>query len=289
MNDHIKGLWIAAFSATSLGFITTLARMTYDAGSNSLTIVLLRAAFGGVLLLAIAAATRQSLYVPKPMRLPLAICGVGLSMISFGYMASVAFIPVGLAAMIFYTFPLMVLIAEAVQERRMPGPRRIAVFAVAFAGLALVIGPSFDILDWRGIACAFVGGLGTMILFLSGRKLGGTLSPITTTVYTNLFLLPLALTAVTVFDAFQVPQTEIGWWALLGAGVTYLFGIVSQITSVRYAKAAAAALVFNTEPVVSIAFAWFMLGETLSTVQLLGVALVIGAICIGSRLSAEKS
>nr|WP_298855331.1 EamA family transporter [uncultured Ruegeria sp.] len=63
--------------------------------------------------------------------------------------------------------------------------------------------------------------------------------------------------------------------------------MVTQLAAVIHAKPADVALVFNTEPMVSIAFAWVMLGETLSMVQMTGVALVIGAIYTGARLGAS--
>jgi len=287
-NDQTKGVFFAVIAATSLGFITTFARMAYDAGFSPLTVILLRAAVSGFLVFLLVLTLRKPMYVPKELRLTLLICALGISMISFGYMSAVAFIPVGLAAIIFYTFPFMVMCFEAIQERKLPSLKQVAVFVLAFFGLMLVIGPSFDVLDWRGIACSLIGAVGTLIVFVSGRKLGRTISPQVTVVYTNILVIAVALGAVVMMGDFQLPQASIGWWAFSGVILTYVVGIIAQMSAVKHAKASIAALVFNTEPLVSIVFAWIMLNETLSFIQMVGVSIVISVISYGARVASAK-
>ncbi len=279
-----RGVAMAAVAAASLAGITTLARLTYDAGSNPATLVLLRVILGIVLMPLLLRLLRRSMKVPAEARLPLAACGVGLAMISYGYMASVAYIPVGLAALVLYTFPLIVLGVECVLLRQMPGPRRIGVFVAAFAGIAMALGPSFEALDWRGIALALTAGVGTVIMVFAGRAASRHMDGMATTAYANIFLLPIAVLGTFAIGAFAPPATTLGWAALLGAGAAYLFGVSLQFAALKLIPASLAALCFNVEPVISIAVAWIVLGETMTATQLAGTAITIVAISAGTRL-----
>lgn len=290
MNDYPgrrKGLTLAFMAAISLAFITTFAKLTYQNGSTPLTLITFRALTGVVVLLILARLLEGPLKIDRKSLPSLLMAGLGLGMITLGYMSSVAYIPVGLAALIFYLFPLVLLAYEAIRDRRRPGIRRIGAFALAFAGLALALGPSLESLDLRGVALAFMGGLGTVVLFISGQKASETMGPLSIGAIANIIILPVMAAIMFAFDSFALPNTDLGWFALLGACIAYLIGVSGQLAAVRLAKPSEAGLVHNIEPVMSIAIAWFVLHEVLSPIQLAGVALVIVSISYGSRLSAD--
>jgi drug/metabolite transporter (DMT)-like permease len=72
----------------------------------------------------------------------------------YGYMASIAYIPVSLAALLFFTFPLLVGVFAAIAGQERMTILKTVALVVAFAGLALALGPSWASLDWRGVALA---------------------------------------------------------------------------------------------------------------------------------------
>lgn len=285
--DRRKGLTLAFMAAVSLAFITTFAKLTYQNGSTPLTLITSRALVGVIVLVILARLIEGPFKISRSNLPHLLLAGLGLGMITLGYMSSVAYIPVGLAALIFYMFPLVLLAYEAVRDRRRPGIRRITAFGLAFAGLALALGPSLESLDPRGVALAFMGGLGTVVLFIAGQKASETMGPLSIGAAANVIILPVMAGIMFAFDSYALPNTELGWMALLGACVAYLIGVSAQLAAVRFAKPSESGLVHNIEPVISIAIAWFVLHEVLSPVQLAGVALVIISISYGSRLSSD--
>src|SRR5687768_1340564 len=114
------GLALTAFSAATFGFGTTFARLAYDGGSDPLTIVLLRTAVFVIAVgLGLALLRRLARLGRRPFVATLWMA-VTLAVVALGYQGSVAYIPVGLAALIFYSFPLMVgLIAMAAGRDRL--------------------------------------------------------------------------------------------------------------------------------------------------------------------------
>lgn len=274
-------------AAVSLAFITTFAKLSYQNGSTPLTLITFRALTGTIILIVLARVIEGPIKINRENLPSLLMAGLGLGMITLGYMSSVAYIPVGLAALIFYLFPLVLLAYEAVRDRQRPGIRRITAFSLAFTGLALALGPSLESLDIRGVALAFMGGLGTVVLFIAGQKASKTLGPLSIGAGANVIILPVMAGIMFAFDSYSLPNTELGWTALLLACVAYLMGVSAQLAAVRFAKPSESALIHNIEPVMSIAIAWFVLNEVLSPVQLAGVALVIISISYGSRLSSD--
>ena len=285
--ERRKGLTLAFMAAISLAFITTFAKLTYQNGSTPLTLITFRALTGVVVLLILARLIEGPLKIDKKSLPSLLMAGLGLGMITLGYMSSVAYIPVGLAALIFYLFPLVLLAYEAIRDRQRPGIRRMSAFVLAFAGLALALGPSIENLDPRGVALAFMGGLGTVVLFIAGQKASESMGPLSIGAAANIIILPVMAGIMFAFDSYALPNTDLGWFALLAACTAYLIGVSTQLAAVRFAKPSEAGLVHNIEPVISIAIAWFVLHEVLSPVQLAGVALVILSISYGSRLSTD--
>ncbi len=242
-----------------------------------------RISFGAVVLCGVAMAFGVGLRLPKAVWPALLGGTISLGIITFGYMLSVAYIPVGLAALVFYTFPLAVLAVEIVRAGKRPTLSRVAIFAAAFCGLVLALGPDAEALDPIGVGLAFVGGLGTVGLLLAGQKASLHIPPLTFAVYANLLLAPVAVVILFAFDGYAPSIEADGWLAFAGAGIAYLIGVTAQLAAVKYAPPDDVALVHNIEPVVSIAIAWVLLGENLSPIQIIGVGLVMAAVFTGTR------
>jgi drug/metabolite transporter (DMT)-like permease len=80
-----------------------------------------------------------------------------------------------------------------------------------------------------------------------------------------------------------LPTASTGILALSLATLFYLVAILSQFEALARLPAARAAFLLNLEPVVSIVLAWLLLNETLSTLQLSGVILVIAVVILSLR------
>jgi drug/metabolite transporter (DMT)-like permease len=121
------------------------AREAAGLGVGGADVVALR----NILLLAVtgvvATALRAPLALPKEGRGALIGLGVASAMVGVGYITSVGYIPVGVAVMIFYTNPLLILLVSPFVDGARPGVTGLAGFALAFGGLALAIGPAL----WR--------------------------------------------------------------------------------------------------------------------------------------------
>jgi drug/metabolite transporter (DMT)-like permease len=281
--SQIDGRLWALIAASSLGLNTTLASLAYAAGTTPLLVAVVRA-LAAALLLGFWLKGRGKPFFHRPEAGPLALATLATLGVSLGYLGSVFFIPVSLAAIVFYTYPLVVAFAQAALERRLPRPKEAALFVVAFAGLLLAIGPSFQGLDWRGIVLAATASLSAAALFIVAARRLGHLDDMAVSFQVNLFggLLAAAGGLLVLPSLFAFPASAASLGLVAAISLAYLLGVTTLFTAVKTAGPAKSALIFNIEPVVSIAMAFLLLGERLSPLQLLGGGLVIAALLTGS-------
>jgi len=276
------GIALAVMSAAGYGLMITATRLTYEAGSNPLTVICLRALVPALLLAAVMLATRRRFALVPGAFWPTAGICLGQLGITVGYLSAVAFIPVSLAALVFYAYPILVAAIVAATGHSRVGWAAALAFAAAFAGLALALAPSFGVLDPRGLGLALCATLaGTLLVFAADRlPPGQDMLPLG--FFMNVFALAVVGPVALASGELAPPQTPLGWGALAFIWLGYLAAFFGMVGAVRYAGPLRAALVFNLEPVIAIVSAILLLGEALSLIQALGVALVFAALTLAT-------
>jgi drug/metabolite transporter (DMT)-like permease len=278
LGRHALGTGLVVLSAAAFGLITTSSRVAYTGGAAPSTIVLLRfiafvAVVGAVLLL-----RRRGLGLPREGLLASLWLAVTTMIMSVGYLSSVAFIPVTLAAIVFYTFPLLVGLGSTLMRRERMTRTTAAALTAAFAGLTLAIGPSFAGLDWRGIACAFAAATGVACTILFGGPALRRHDGLAMNFYINLWQLLAVSAFVLTVGGVPWPATLAGEIGAGAATALYVVAFLSWFAAMPLIPPVRVAALFNLEPVVSIIAAATLLGERLSGLQLVGVALVLAAL-----------
>ncbi|MEV0531300.1 EamA family transporter [Kitasatospora sp. NPDC050463] len=281
------GLTLALVSAFAFGGSGTAAKPLIEAGLSPLHVVWLRVTGAAVVLLPLAYRHRAAV-----LRRPGLLIGFGLLAVAgvqACYFAAISRIPVGVALLIEYLGPPL-LIGYVKFVQRKPISRGAAVgAAVAVAGLACVVevwnGLGFDalgVLFALGAACCQVG---YFVLADAGSQGDRPVDPIAVSAY-GLLIGAVVLTAFTrpweadwgllggnvVMDGHSLPALLPAAWMILVATVlAYLTGVIA----VRHLSPPIAGVVANLEAVVATVLAWILLGEHLGLPQMAGGLLVL--------------
>ncbi|MER5747786.1 EamA family transporter [Streptomyces sp. NPDC002225] len=284
-------LGLALASAFAFGGSGVAAKPLIEAGLDPLHVVWLRVAGAALVMLPVAWRHRE-LVRSRPVLLLgfglLAVAGVQAF-----YFAAISRVPVGVALLVEYLAPALVLGWVRFVQRR-PVTRRAAVGVVlAAGGLACVVevwsGLSFDawgLLLALGAACCQVGYFVLSDQGGADRAEGeGPPNPVGVIAY-GLLVGAVVLTAIARpwgmdwsvlagtagMDGRDVPAwLLLVWIVLLATVVAYVTGVIS----VRLLSPAVAGVVACLEAVIATVLAWVMLGEHLSAPQLLGGAMVL--------------
>ena len=263
------------------------ARLAYASGADVIGILLLRFVIAGGGLAAVMAATRR----PWPRGRALS---VAMGMGAFGYVgqalcyfSALQFASAGLVALLLYAYPTLVcLLAAAFLHERLT-PRRMALLAASFVGLALTLGGGHGTLT--GIALGLGAALFYSVYILVGARELGRVDALASTTVVCLSA-GAALAVASPFTGARFPGDAQGWLAILAiAGISTVVAIVAFFAGLKLVGPARASIVSTLEPVVTVALAWLFLGETLSAVQFAGGALVLGAAIWMARPEGTKA
>ncbi|MGF1611398.1 MAG: EamA family transporter, partial [Kiloniellales bacterium] len=88
--------------------------------------------------------------------------------------------------------------------------------------------------------------------------------------------------------ALALPTTGVaGWGALAATILCFAAAFLGMFAGVRMIGALRTSMIMNLEPVATIGLAVLLLGESLTAQQLVGAALVLGAVAVAQRPAAR--
>lgn len=205
------------------------------------------------------------------------------------YFNAVEHLSVAVALLLEYSGTLLVVLWMWARHSHRPTRPTVIGAAVAIAGLALVLDVFGDVsVDATGVAWGLGAAVGLAVFFVVSAH-GADLVPPLVTAWGGLVVgaVVLAVAAGVGVLPFRTTSTDVtlldrdvSWLVpLLGLGViAAAFAYVSGVAAARRLGAKLSSFVGLTEVLFAVLFAWVLVGESLSPVQLGGGALVVAGI-----------
>lgn len=276
----VLGSLVALGSAVAFSLNMVLARLAYDAGGNIHALNLTRALLFLACLAAFLRLTGRPMGLPRRAVVFSLLLGILLCAEMYLLLGAILFIPVSLTILILYTYPLMLAGVTWLTGREPASPARFAALLCAFVGLGLALAAPAGALDGRGLALA---GLSAVmlatILMVSERIMAGRDN--------RVVMLYMMIAASGLIAALSLGVVELawpaggpGWIAFAGSTGCYVVATFCLFTAVSMIGPLRTAAIDNTTPVWSVLFGLWLIGETLAPQQLLGIALVVGALIV---------
>ncbi len=298
-----RGYFYVAGCAFSFGLITTIAKLTYDEGASPQTVVFFRILAGSLMMGVWSVMSHRKnlkkiiLKSPRFSNLPLAclvfVIGFCIAGMSLGYLSSVKYIPVSLSVLLFFTFPFWVLILNYFIDGVVVSRLNFLSFVLAFFGLAICLGPSWEVLDWQGIALVLGGALCSAGMIIGASKATKLVSMTDLVFLSNTVGVIFVGLLLYLTDSFSLSHTIDGWSGIAVICILFIIGQLSLFAAAKSIGSTQTSLILNIEPLVSIGAAIFLLGENLVFSQSLGVAVILLALILPSvplgRLSFKSS
>lgn len=202
--------------------------------------------------------------------------------------SAVARLPVALALLGFNTYPLWTAFFAWALYRRRPERAVLLAMPVLLAGLALaldVLGAASGLgaaAQWGRI------GLGLAYALLAAAVFGAALvltqhevaevdGRLRTAVTMGLVGV-MALGGVALQGGFHLPTAPAGWWGLVLLTLLYGTAFTIMFTLLPRLGVVGGSPIMNVEPVAALVLAWFLLGQTIAPVQVLGALVVVATV-----------
>ncbi len=270
------------FFAASYACVGVFTRLALDHGANLPAVLVARGAGSALLLWIALVAMRIPWRLPPQDRYRALALGLLLAFSNYCITTAFARIPVPIAVLVLYLFPFLTAMLSAVLGRERMTPKMLIALILAFSGLAITVQARIDDYDPIGLAWAAGAAATISVVFIiqtyafsGGDGRARTLH--------MLFSTAAAMIVLAMVQGLQLPSSSVGILSLLGMPITYVIGLTGMFAAAIAIGPGRTALFMNLEPVAAAVLAALVLDQRLTGVQMLGGAIVIGALFLARK------
>src|SRR4051812_23330680 len=282
-----SGVILCLVSAAAFGGIGIFGKLAYGEGSTGGALLSVRFTVAAVLLWVLTASTGALAGLRRMPRrdvvAALALGALGYGAQAGAYFAALERLDASLLSLLLYTYPVMVTVAAIALGRDRASRRTTAALASACGGLVLVLaGAAAGALDPLGTALALGAAVVYSTYILVSTRISVRVGPLAlSTLVCTGAVCSLTLGALVAgdLDPGAVSASGFGWIGGL-AVVSTVAAISLFFAGLRRVGPTAASILSTLEPVVAVALACAVFGESLGPAQLAGGALVLLAVLV---------
>jgi drug/metabolite transporter (DMT)-like permease len=274
-------------SGAAFGAMAVFGKVAYSDGATVGTLLAVRfvlaAALFWILVLARGGIREVRALSRRDVGIGLALGACGYALQAGCYFAALERIDASLLSLVLYTFPAMVAVAAVALGREQMNGRRLAALALSSGGLVLVVaGAGAGALDPLGAGL----GLGAALVYttyilVSERIAGRVRAPVLAALVCTGAAVSLTVGSALLGQLRPGELTVAGWgWLACLAVVSTVASISLFFAGLRRVGPTTASILATVEPLVTVLLAFLVFGETLGVVQIVGGALVLGAVLV---------
>jgi len=269
-------------SAVFYGISPIIAKAVYGFGVTPLTLLGIRSSFAAACLWAGLIVTRTPFQPPRSSLVPLLVMGSTLVPVQvFAYFQALAYLPASSASVLSYTYPIHVAWMGRVFLGERVRPVELGLLAAVMAGAVLVAGQTPTAAPGLGLVMLVVATLTSAIYMVSARRIVRDVQPITAMAILGPVSAIVYWAAALAAGQVTMAMPAAALAAVLGAALlANLIAPILMLSGLRAMPAVRASMLGTLEPVVTVTLSILFLGDVMTPLRALGIAIVIGAITI---------
>jgi drug/metabolite transporter (DMT)-like permease len=282
LSQKLFGTAMVALSAAGFATLPVFMKFAFDDGANSLTILGFRFILASFILWLILTIKQRSFHLPSKQIIQLCLMGaIGYGTMSFLYAITVEILPASLAAMLLYTYPALVAVMSFLIGDEIISWKKFVALLICFSGLALILGITISEVKIMGLMT----GLGAAFVYSCYIVIGNRiLKHVDSLVATTYVCTSAGITFIIIgisSGSLMITLPVSCWMALFGIAIlATIVGILGFFVGITRIGAANASIISTLEPVVTVGLSVLLLGDTLSSLQIIGGVLIIAGVVI---------
>ena len=273
---NILGIIFALAAGVFFGIIGPVTKTAYNLGAGVGLAIFLRYIVALLIVSPLIPYQKNLIKTYKDNIKLFLLITVASIMLTTGLLISVTYINVSLTIIIFCTYPIIVLtISIFVTKEKIKNIIKI-LFITTFIGLFLALSPSTESLKVQGIIFALIASLGASIMIVTNQTMSKkNISPIEINIFINFFNTIFFLVILSLFFEINLDVNLNAFIILLIPSCSYAIALFLQLLAIPRIGQTNTALFLYLEPITGIFGAVLILNEQLTSVQLLGTAIVL--------------
>lgn len=283
MEKRVSGLVYVIISSVFFGIIPLLAKLAYNQGIDTFSVLTLRFIFACIFLLIYILYNKISLRLNMKQALMIILLGfIGYSGTVVCSFIAYNYISVGLVTMILYLYPAIVTFLSFIIYKEKLKTKKIVSLMMSLAGILLLIGGVNTSLNVTGIFYSLLASVCYSIYVIGlchseVKKL-------------NNYVMTFYVSLVSIFSALGLGiftghlNFKINFYSflyiMLLALISTVIALMAFIKGVKLIGPSKASICSNLEPIVSMASGYFILKQNIYLHEIIGSAFVVGAILV---------
>lgn len=287
-SQRLVGIFLALVSAVFFALSNTLAGVAYIGGSNPFTLSATRFVLPSIMLFLMLLFSGKAIILERRPAITAAILGLISIVYTFALLKAIELLPVTIAILIFYLFPILTAFILAIFGPGRLTAKMIVSAFIVFFGLSMALAAKFGELNLIGILAGLVSAIGFAIVCSVSNRLMRDQDSRQATLYLSTAATATMIVISYFVDSVQFPITTVGWTGFIFSNVFYACAIIGFYISISMVGAGAATFFLNLEPVVVVGMGYVFLDQMISSWQMVGVAIVVGALIYASQPESGK-
>ena len=281
VNKPLIGSACALVSAIAFALNLVLAGMSYQHGANVHSLNLVRAVLFLCSLAIYILATRTSFSLPTRARNISFLVGVLLCTEMYVLLGAIVTVPVALAVLIFYTYPIIIACWKWTSGEETFTWAAFVLMLAGFCGLFFVlINTPPSQLEIIGISLAIVAALVMAAMLITSEHNLVRYNNQVVLFYSLAMVVAIIVLSSLVAVDLNWPSGTLGWLVFLGSSIFYVVATFTLFKAVSLVGPLRTAIIDNTAPVWAILFGYILLAQSLTPKQIGGALVVIVAVML---------
>ncbi len=273
---NILGIIFALAAGVFFGIIGPVTKTAYNLGAGIGLAIFLRYIVALIIVSPLITNQQNLITTYKNNFNNFILITIASIMLTTGLLISVTYINVSLTIIIFCTYPILVLtISIFITKEKIKNVIKF-LFFTTFVGLFLALSPSTEDLKIEGIIFALIASLGAAIMIVTNQTMSKkNISPIQINIFINFFNTIFFFIILSLFYEIDTNITLNAFLILLIPSCSYAIALFLQLLAIPRIGQTNTALFLYLEPLTGIFGAVLILNEKLTSMQLLGTAIVL--------------
>jgi len=274
------GFVFAIVSTLGLGLAIALSRFAYDGGSNGLTVSACRSVLMLVAVGLFCMATGRRLWI-TPRDFGQAV-GLGVLMGAgfYGNVGAVQYIPISLAAILFFLFPPLIGLIHVTFLRERPGWIRSIAILLAFLGVVMMIGVVAVQPDWRGVVLSLGAAVAVAWNAVWIQRRVPHVDPVVLVFHMGVVAAVMLSGLALLGGQVQWPHSFSGWLGLAAVGVLQSACLPIWYLALARIGSLQAGMLTNLQPIVTMTAAYLLFNEIMGIPQFVGAGMILIAVFV---------
>ena len=277
-----KGYLLAILASMTYGLNPMFAVPLYEIGLDVMSVLFYRYLFAAILLGIIIAIKKQSFHIPKNAFIPVILAGIFFALSSITLFQSYRYMDVGIASTILYVTPFFVAIIMATFFRQKIRLQGLLCIVASFIGIGL-ISVKYDstIQSPFGIGLVIVSALVYAVyMVLINKTALNRMHIVPLTFYCLIVGILLFLLCTCIDNGITpLPATVPAYYNVIGIAVfPTIVSLVAMTVAIQSIGPVPTSVLEALEPVTALFIGFLMFGEVLTTLNLIGILIVISSV-----------